>query len=141
MSILEQIDSGRKDFLAEIESFPEDSEGIDVIRSKYLGRKGQVAQLFTLLGNSSPEERPVLGQKLNDLKNELTQLFEDKISPERSVLKSNTFLRLMQFINLRYHKLFFTFVNSSTKQGLKYLLDKDIPRLFLGYRCKSDRSK
>ena len=80
MSILEQIDSVRKDFLAEIESFPEDSEGIDVIRSKYLGRKGQVAQLFTLLGNSSPEERPVLGQKLNDLKNELTQLFEDKIN-------------------------------------------------------------
>ena len=80
MSILEQIDSVRKDFLAEIESFPEDSEGIDVIRSKYLGRKGQVAQLFTLLGNSSPEERPVLGQKLNDLKNDLAKLFEDKIN-------------------------------------------------------------
>ena len=80
MSILEQIDSVRKSFLAEIDSFPEDSEGIDVIRSKYLGRKGQVAQLFTLLGNSSPEERPVLGQKLNDLKNDLAKLFEDKIN-------------------------------------------------------------
>ena len=80
MSILEQIDSVRKSFLAEIDSFPEDSEGIDVIRSKYLGRKGQVAQLFTLLGNSSPKERPVLGQKLNDLKNDLAKLFEDKIN-------------------------------------------------------------
>ena len=80
MSILEQIDSVRKSFLAEIDSFPEDSDGIDVIRSKYLGRKGQVAQLFTLLGNSSPEERPVLGQKLNDLKNDLARLFEDKIN-------------------------------------------------------------
>ena len=80
MSILEQIDSVRKSFLAEIDSFPEDSDGIDVIRSKYLGRKGQVAQLFTLLGNSSPEERPVLGQKLNDLKNDLAKLFEDKIN-------------------------------------------------------------
>ena len=80
MSILEQIDSVRKSFLAEIDSIPEDSDGIDVIRSKYLGRKGQVAQLFTLLGNSSPEERPVLGQKLNDLKNDLAKLFEDKIN-------------------------------------------------------------
>ena len=80
MSILEQIDSVRKSFLAEIDSIPEDSDGIDVIRSKYLGRKGQVAQLFTLLGNSSPKERPVLGQKLNDLKNDLAKLFEDKIN-------------------------------------------------------------
>ena len=80
MSILEQIDSVRKSFLAEIDSIPEDSDGIDVIRSKYLGRKGQVAQLFTLLGNSSPEERPALGQKLNDLKNDLAKLFEDKIN-------------------------------------------------------------
>ena len=80
MSILEQIDSVRKSFLAEIDSFPEDSDGIEVIRSKYLGRKGQVAQLFTLLGKSSPEERPVLGQKLNDLKNDLAKLFEDKIN-------------------------------------------------------------
>ena len=80
MSILEQIDSVRKSFLAEIDSFPEDSDGIDVIRSKYLGRKGKVAQLFTLLGNSSPEERPVLGQKLNNLKNDLAKLFEDKIN-------------------------------------------------------------
>ena len=79
MSILEQLDSVRKSFLAEIESFPSDSGGIDVIRSKYLGRKGQVAQLFILLGKSSSEERPALGQKLNQLKKDLTVLFEDKI--------------------------------------------------------------
>tara|TARA_B100001093_G_scaffold342079_1_gene326912 strand:+ start:1378 stop:2373 length:996 start_codon:yes stop_codon:yes gene_type:complete len=79
MSILEQIDSVRKSFLAEIESFPSDSGDIDLIRSKYLGRKGQVAQLFNLLGASTSEERPVLGQKLNQLKKELTVLFDNKI--------------------------------------------------------------
>ena len=79
MSILEQIDSVRKSFLAEIESFPSNPGDIDVIRSKYLGRKGQVAQLFNLLGEATPEERPALGQKLNQLKKELTALFEDKI--------------------------------------------------------------
>ena len=79
MSILEQIDSVRKSFLAEIESFPSNPGAIDLVRSEYLGRKGQVAQLFNLLGEATSEERPALGQKLNQLKKELTALFEDKI--------------------------------------------------------------
>ena len=80
MSILEQIDSVRNSFLAEIDPFPDDLGEIDVIRSKYLGRKGQVAQLFTLLGKASQEERPQLGQRLNDLKIEITKLFDEKVN-------------------------------------------------------------
>ena len=79
MSFLEQIDSVRKLFLAEIESFPNNPGAIDVVRSEYLGRKGQIAQLFNLLGEVTSEERPALGQKLNQLKKDLTVLFEDKI--------------------------------------------------------------
>ena len=79
MSILEQIDSVRNSFLTDIESFPTNSLEIDAIRSKYIGRKGQVAQLFSKLGKASDEERPLLGQKLNQLKNELSQLFDDKL--------------------------------------------------------------
>ena len=80
MSIQEQIDSVRRSFLAELDSLSDDSGEIDLIRSKYLGRKGQVASLFNLMGNASQEERPVLGQKLNDLKIELTDLYENKIN-------------------------------------------------------------
>jgi len=80
MSILEQIDSVRNSFLAEIDPFPDDPGKIDVIRSKYLGRKGQVAQLFTLLGKASQEERPQLGQRLNELKIEITKLFDEKVN-------------------------------------------------------------
>ena len=53
MSILEQIDSVRNSFLADIESFPNNSLEIDAIRSKYIGRKGQVAQLFSQLGGKN----------------------------------------------------------------------------------------
>ena len=67
MSILEQIDSVRNSFLTDIEFFPNNSPEIDAIRSKYIGRKGQVAQLFSQLGKASDEERPLLGQKLNQL--------------------------------------------------------------------------
>ena len=79
MSILEQIDSVRNSFLTDIEFFPTNPPEIDAIRSKYIGRKGQVAQLFSQLGKASDEERPLLGQKLNQLKNELTQLFDDRL--------------------------------------------------------------
>lgn len=83
MSILEQIDSVRNSFLADIESFPTNPLEIDAIRSKYIGRKGQVAQLFSQLGRANNEERPLLGQKLNQLKNELSQLFDDKLKQVR----------------------------------------------------------
>ena len=79
MSILEQIDSVRNSFLTDIESFPTNPAEIDAIRSKYIGRKGQVAQLFSQLGKASDEERPLLGQKLNQLKSDLSQLFDDRL--------------------------------------------------------------
>ena len=80
MSIQKQIDSVRSSFLAELDLLPDDSGAIDLIRSKYLGRKGQVASLYDLMGKTTQEERPILGQQLNDLKKELTNLFEDRVN-------------------------------------------------------------
>ena len=94
MSILEQIDSVRSSFLAEIDLFPDDPGEIDVIRSKYLGRKGQVAHLFTLLGKASQEERPQLGQRLNDLKIEITQIFDEKVNLSMESKKNSEDLNL-----------------------------------------------
>ena len=85
MSVQEQLESVRKNFLADLESFPDNSREIEGLRSKYLGRKGDVASLFSLMGKASAEERPILGQKLNALKDELSDLFERKVS---SVSKS-----------------------------------------------------
>ena len=85
MSVLEQLESVRKNFLADLESFPNNHREIEKLRSKYLGRKGDVASLFSLMGKASTEERPILGQKLNALKDELSDLFERKVS---SVSKS-----------------------------------------------------
>ena len=51
MSIIEQIDSVKNKFLTDIESSFNIRELSD-LRSKYLGRKGRVADLFKLLGGS-----------------------------------------------------------------------------------------
>ena len=80
MSGLKQIETVRNDFLAELEDVNEDLKEIESLRSKYLGRKGKVASLFSLMGEASNEERPALGESLNQLKKELTTLFEDKVS-------------------------------------------------------------
>lgn len=79
MSLIEQIDSVRDSFLADIESFPNDEREVSTLRSKYLGRKGQVAKLFKFLGQASDSDRPKLGQKLNNFKNELELLFDEKL--------------------------------------------------------------
>ena len=80
MSALKQIETVRNDFLAELEDVNEDLKEIESLRSKYLGRKGKVASLFSLMGEASNEERPALGESLNQLKKELATLFEDKVS-------------------------------------------------------------
>ena len=80
MSALKQVETVRNDFLAELEDVNEDLKEIESLRSKYLGRKGKVASLFALMGESSNEERPALGESLNQLKKELSTLFEDKVS-------------------------------------------------------------
>ena len=80
MSMLEQLESVRKQFLADLESFPKNPKDIDELRSKYLGRKGQVAALFALMGQATPEERPTLGKDLNILKQDLTSQFDEKVA-------------------------------------------------------------
>ena len=80
MSALKQIETVRNDFLADLEYVGEDLNQIEKFRSTYLGRKGRVSSLFSLMGKASNEERPALGESLNQLKKELTTLFEDKVS-------------------------------------------------------------
>ncbi len=53
-------------------------DGLEAARILYLGRKGKIAECFRLLGGMSPEERPVFGQKLNELKAFAETLFDQK---------------------------------------------------------------
>ncbi|MDB9854286.1 phenylalanine--tRNA ligase subunit alpha [Candidatus Marinimicrobia bacterium] len=74
----EQLESVRKSFLTDLESFPDNSTGLQDLKTKYLGRKGQVASLFTHLGKVDNADRPKFGQLLNLLKNELQSLYDKK---------------------------------------------------------------
>ena len=70
MSLKDSIESVKNDFLTEFASIG-DSSSSEILRQKYLGRNGLVTDLFKELGKVSDDDRPLYGQLLNELKNEL----------------------------------------------------------------------
>lgn len=71
---LEQI---KADALAAI-SAAADLQQIDEARVKYLGKKGELTAILKMMGSLTPEERPVMGNLVNQAKGELEALIADK---------------------------------------------------------------
>jgi len=74
----ETIEAVRKSFQTDLDSFPTDRREIEALKSKYFGRKGALAKLFSQMGKISPKDRPGAGKLINDLKQELTKIFDTK---------------------------------------------------------------
>lgn len=55
-----------------------DDRQLESFRIEYLGRKGRIAQLYSSLAALPNEKKPMLGKAINDLKNEIGQLIEEK---------------------------------------------------------------
>jgi len=72
VSITDQIQKVRAEFSSDLKSLSSENGVLDQIRIKYLGRKGLVASLFVQMGTVSEEERPQMGQVLNELKIDIT---------------------------------------------------------------------
>lgn len=55
-----------------------DAAELEVLRVKFLGRKGgQLTSILRQLGSAAPEDRPRLGQLANEIKTEIEQQFEN----------------------------------------------------------------
>ena len=54
-----------------------DEKQIDEIRIKYLGKKGELTALLKQMGSLTPEERPIIGQLVNQAKSELDEAITD----------------------------------------------------------------
>ena len=53
-----------------------DINSLEEYRIKYLGRKGEITDLLSKIGKISKEERPVAGQLINQIKQEVADAFE-----------------------------------------------------------------
>ena len=76
----------RDEFTAELEK-AENSADLEAIRVKYLGKKGPVTELMKGMKDLTPDEKKAFGQKVNDLKSELT----DKLTENNRVLSDKPF--------------------------------------------------
>ena len=75
MLILNKIKEIKDEFNLELSNV-KNLEELDSLKNKYLSRKGLVASLFTMMGSLSPQDKPIAGNELNNLKKSLS----DKIS-------------------------------------------------------------
>lgn len=81
MDIQEQLRAIREDAQAQLERVA-DKAGLDALKLKLLGKKGDLTMLLRSMGQLSPEERPQAGQMINALREELTghiEAFEGRL--------------------------------------------------------------
>ena len=47
------------------------SEEVNELKLKFMGKKGELTQILKSMGKLSPQERPVMGQLANEIRDEL----------------------------------------------------------------------
>lgn len=66
----EQLEQIRTNATSEIEQ-AQDAKSLDEVRVKYLGKKGELTAVLRGMGALSPEERPIIGSLVNQIRDEL----------------------------------------------------------------------
>ena len=73
----EQIAKIKENSIKEIEEC-KNQKDLNELKVKYVGKKGELTTVLRGMGALSPEERPVIGSLVNEVRNELNKLFENK---------------------------------------------------------------
>ncbi len=68
-----------------VSGLEEDQKALDQARIRFLGRKGELAQLFKELGKVSEQERREAGRLLNEAKSRLEEIFSEALEKSRRV--------------------------------------------------------
>jgi phenylalanyl-tRNA synthetase alpha chain len=75
--MLEQFEKTGEQALVELQKVA-DLAALEEFRIKYLGRKGQITQMLSQIGNFPPEQKPKAGQLANKIKKDVSGAFEEK---------------------------------------------------------------
>jgi phenylalanyl-tRNA synthetase alpha chain len=96
------------------------AEKLNELRVKYLGKKGSLTAALRGLGALTPEERPRIGQIVNEIRTELDQLIESK---------SNTLKQAELSLRLASEKIDVTLPGRKSNLGHKHPLTKTLDRI------------
>lgn len=92
--------------LKDLENIASEREWVD-LKAKYLGKKGKLQDLLKLLPTVSPEERKVLGSRVNEVKDLLEGIFSEKLQQIKLEIKRQKILEKKVDITLpskRYYR-------------------------------------
>ena len=73
----EKVENIKNEIIKKIEDI-NDCKILYELKQEYLGKKGKIQELVSVLGNLSLEEKKSFGPIINGLKNEMNELFENK---------------------------------------------------------------
>jgi phenylalanyl-tRNA synthetase alpha chain len=121
----EQLQAIANEALAKLEHV-EDMKSLEEIRILFLGKKGKLTSILKGMGSLSAEERPVVGQMVNDVRKQL----EEKIQNTRSEL-----IRKEQEKNIAQEAIDVTMPGTILRTGKKHPLTQvldEIKEVFIG---------
>lgn len=75
--VLAEVDRSLAEALQEL-AVVKDAPALEQFRIKYLGTKGIVKGMMQLIGRASKEEKPLVGQRVNSVKEQITSAYESK---------------------------------------------------------------
>ncbi len=91
-SLLEQLDALQARAIEQLEPISTSAE-LEEWDNRYLGRKrGELTNISSVMGKLSKEERPVVGQRINAVKAELTQ----RLAAKREALRQRELLQALE---------------------------------------------
>ncbi len=113
---IEQIRNLAKDEITKVT----DLQGLNEVRVKFLGKKGKLTAVLRGMGALSPEERPVIGELVNKVRDELEGLIKEKEEEfERANLNKK----------LESEKIDITLPATKVKRGSKHPVNRIIEEL------------
>lgn len=101
-------------------------DDIEAVRIRVLGKKGELTAILKQMGSLSPEERPIIGQKANEIRNILGQEIDEKM---REIKRKNLSKKLES------EKIDVTMPGKHTVLGHKHplsIVQEDINQIFIG---------
>ena len=113
---INEISKLKEEALSEVSSATNAKE-LDEVRVKYLGKKGELTSILRSMGSLAPEERPVIGGKVNEARDEIEKnikLEEEKFAKEELAKK------------LKEETIDITLPSTKVKRGSKHPLNRII---------------
>lgn len=125
MSLVEQLDKNYNEAIQALNKASHE-EQVEAVRIQYLGRKGIITAILKQVKDLPPKEKPVVGQKANQIKNQLEQQIKQTKSSVAS-LKLEASLKETAFD--------YTLLPKLPLQGNKHLVSQiieEVTQIFIG---------